>query len=235
MIRTLIVEDDALTAEAHAEYLARLPGFELAGVARTAGSALQALHRAASGERPPIDLVLLDMTLPDGHGIDLARRLRAGGHDVDIVAITAVRETDVVHAAVSVGIVQYLIKPFSFAAFRDRLGDYREYRKRVALGSPRATQAEVDGFLAAYRPRRTDETPKGLSAATLQLVSDHLRAFPGPGTALAVAAALQLSRVTARRYLEHLADTGQVIRSSRYGSPGRPELDYRWLGQGADT
>ena len=35
------------------------------------------------------------------------------------------------------------------------------------------------------------------------------------------------SRVTARRYLEHLADAGRVLREPRYGSPGRPELEYR--------
>ncbi|WP_437440963.1 hypothetical protein [Rathayibacter oskolensis] len=36
-----------------------------------------------------------------------------------------------------------------------------------------------------------------------------------------------MSRVTARRYLEHLADTGVAERAPRYGSPGRPELEYR--------
>jgi response regulator of citrate/malate metabolism len=37
------------------------------------------------------------------------------------------------------------------------------------------------------------------------------------------------SRVTARHYLEHLADAGRVIRSPRYGGPGRPEVEYRPL------
>ena len=39
-----------------------------------------------------------------------------------------------------------------------------------------------------------------------------------------------MSRVAARRYLEHLADDGRVDRSPRYGTPGRPETEYIWLG-----
>jgi response regulator of citrate/malate metabolism len=37
-----------------------------------------------------------------------------------------------------------------------------------------------------------------------------------------------MSRVAARRYLEHLAEEGRVLRSPRYGTPGRPETEYRW-------
>jgi response regulator of citrate/malate metabolism len=36
------------------------------------------------------------------------------------------------------------------------------------------------------------------------------------------------SRITARRYLEYLAEAGLVERVPRYGSAGRPELEYRW-------
>ncbi|HET6166819.1 MAG TPA: FaeA/PapI family transcriptional regulator, partial [Marmoricola sp.] len=43
-----------------------------------------------------------------------------------------------------------------------------------------------------------------------------------------VADAMGASRVTARRYLEHLADEGLVDRAPRYGGSGRPEFEYRW-------
>jgi response regulator of citrate/malate metabolism len=43
--------------------------------------------------------------------------------------------------------------------------------------------------------------------------------------------ALGMSRVTARRYLEYLADAGTASRSPRYGTPGRPENEYRWGGR----
>jgi response regulator of citrate/malate metabolism len=55
-----------------------------------------------------------------------------------------------------------------------------------------------------------------------------LRGADGPLSATEVATALGASRVTARRYLEHLADAGQVDRRPRYGGSGRPEVEYRW-------
>jgi response regulator of citrate/malate metabolism len=227
VIRTLVVEDDPLTAEAHAEYLGRLEGFELAGIARTAAAAQAAMR--APEDHGGIDLVLLDMNLPDGHGLELARRIRSSGIAVDIIAITAVRETDVVRTAINVGIVQYLIKPFSFAVFRDRLESYLAYRRQLEFSGSSTTQADIDGMLASLRPSAPAPLPKGLAASTLAVVIGYLKDAPVPVSAVEAAAALDLSRVTARRYLEHLADDQRATRTPRYGAPGRPEFEYRWV------
>ncbi|QNE46526.1 response regulator [Glaciihabitans sp. INWT7] len=227
MIRTLVVEDDPLTAEAHAEYLGRLEGFELAGIARTAAAAQAAIRTPE--DHGGIDLVLLDMNLPDGHGLELARRIRSSGIAVDIIAITAVRETDVVRTAINVGIVQYLIKPFSFAVFRDRLESYLDFRRQLEFSGSSTTQSDIDGMLASLRPSAPAALPKGLAASTLAVVIRYLKQAPGPVSAVQAAAALDLSRVTARRYLEHLSDDQRAIRTSRYGAPGRPEFEYRWM------
>jgi response regulator of citrate/malate metabolism len=227
-IRTLVVEDDPLTAEAHAAYLGRLDGFEVAGVV---GSLTEALAVIVAGAGGGIDLVLLDLNLPDGRGIDLARRLRAAGIAVDIVAITAVRDIEVVHTAISVGIVQYLIKPFSFATFAAKLATYLDYRRRLeSASSSSATQSDVDGMIASLRSPVDLPIPKGLADATLEAVLQQVRGADRALSASEVAEPLRLSRVTARRYLEHLAEAGQVTRSPRYGAPGRPELEYRWAG-----
>jgi response regulator of citrate/malate metabolism len=228
MIHTLVVEDDPLAAEAHASYLARLDGFAVAGVVGTAAAALAAIRASLTSE--PIELVLLDMNLPDGTGIDIARRIRSAGIAVDIIAITAVRDIDMVHSAVSVGIVQYLIKPFAFATFAAKLQTYLDYRRRLESGSAHATQDDVDRMLASLRTPADVPLPKGLSEPTLQAVVEYLRGVDRPLSAVEVAEPLHLSRVTARRYLEHLADTERISRSPRYGTPGRPELEYRWLG-----
>jgi response regulator of citrate/malate metabolism len=228
VIRTLVVEDDPLTAEAHAAYVGKVLGFELVGITSTLGEALELIRAADS--TAPIDLVLLDLNLPDGRGIDLARRLRTVDLAVDIIAITAVRDIEVVRTAISVGIVHYLIKPFSFPTFAAKLGTYLEYRRRLGESSSSATQWEVDRMIGSLRSPVTLPIPKGLADTTLEMVLVYVRAVGGARSAAEVAEPLRLSRVTARRYLEHLAETGQVTRSPRYGTPGRPELEYLWVG-----
>lgn len=228
-IRVLVVEDEPIAADAHAAYVGRVPGFVHVGTAHDGASALRVAGELAAGGTP-VDLVLLDMNLPDLHGLDVGRRLRAAGHAVDIIAISAVRELPVVRRAISVGVVQYLIKPFTFAAFAERLEHYRLYRETLAASGGTASQAAVDEALAALRTPVAAPLPKGLSAGTLESIRDFLRARGGAVSAAELTEAVGVSRVTARRYLEHLAETGEVSRSARYGTPGRPENEYRWRG-----
>ncbi|MFJ6077810.1 response regulator [Pseudarthrobacter sp. NPDC092419] len=235
-IRVLVVEDEAVAAAAHAAYIQRIPGFELAGTAADGQSALRLLGELA-GSGAPVDLVLLDMNLPDLHGLDIARRMRASGILADIIAITAVRELAIVRSAVAIGVVQYLIKPFTFATFADKLESYRSFRRQLSdrqSGSGRAgaSQSEVDQAFASLRAPSELPLPKGLSAATLGSVQDFLRKHRDAAvSATEVMDALGMSRVTARRYLEYLADAGTALRTARYGTPGRPENEYRWNGK----
>jgi response regulator of citrate/malate metabolism len=224
VIRVLVVDDDALALELHAAYVERLPGFEVAGQAAGARAALTAIADPAR----PIDLVLLDMTMPDGGGLDVARRVRAMGAGVDIIAVTAVRDAATVRAAVSTGVVQYLIKPFTFAAFRERLEAYRAYAEGLDRAAGDATQSEVDALLGSLRTM-APALPKGLSEETLQAVAERVRTASGAVSSTEVGEREGMSRVTARRYLEHLADVGRVRREPRYGGPGRPEITYAWV------
>jgi response regulator of citrate/malate metabolism len=224
-VRVLVVEDEELAAEAHAEYVRRVEGFELVGVARSAGEAMRVL-----GADRHVDLLLLDMHLPDGHGLGLLQRLRAAGHLCDVVAVTSARDSEVVRRAVSQGVVLYLLKPFSFAAFRTKLEQYAEYRRQLAGTDADVVQDDVDQLFGSLRPRAgAAALPKGMSGESLREVTAVLRRAEEPMSATEVAAAIGASRVTARRYLEHLADEGTVARSQRYGGAGRPEVAYRWV------
>ncbi|WP_205473507.1 response regulator [Nocardioides sp. SYSU D00038] len=221
--RVLVVEDERLAAEAHASYVGRVPGFELAGVARSAGEAARFL--AAD---PGVDLVLLDLHLPDGHGLGLLQRLRSAGHLCDVIAVTSARDTDVVRHAVAHGVVAYLLKPFAFPTFRSKLEQYAAYRARLEAAPGEVAQDEVDRMIGALRPAPAAATPKGMSAETLREVTAALRAAEPGLSATEAAERVGASRVTVRRYLEHLADTGQAQRHPRYGGSGRPEVEYRW-------
>ncbi|GAB4001876.1 response regulator [Nocardioides ultimimeridianus] len=219
-IRVLVVEDEVIAAEAHAAYVQRLERFELVGVAHSAADAVRLLRRE------PVDLLLLDLHLPDGHGLALLQRLRAEGVLADVIAVTSARDKDVVRRAATQGVANYLLKPFTYAGFKAKLEQYAAYRAQLAESAQSVVQDEIDAmFDALHRPGVT--LPKGMSAETLSAVLAALREAGGSGlSASEIAARTGTSRVTARRYLEHLADSGELTRGHRYGS-GRPEVEYR--------
>jgi response regulator of citrate/malate metabolism len=222
MIRTLVVEDDALVAEVHASYVERVPGFTVAGVAHRATEALELLAAR------PVDLVLLDFHLPDVKGLDMLRILHARtAAPVDVIAVTAARDPESIRQAIAHGVSQYLVKPFAFATFADKLERYARYRAQVEHAAE-PDQAEVDALLGTLRGPTPRTLPKGLNATTLESVRDAVRDTREPLTASEVAGRCGLSRVTARRYLEHLAVEGVVTLSMRYGGTGRPEHLYAW-------
>ena len=221
MIRVLVVEDEPVAAEAHEQYVDRTPGFATVGVAGTGAAAMEALRRNA------VDLVLLDMNLPDAHGIELCRRIRGAGVDVDVLAVTSARELSTVRAASAHGVVGYLLKPFTYPALRDRLLAYADYRARVTGGGDAAGQAEVERVLRPARPGGPAPLPKGMGRDTLDAVVAALRSGDGQSAA-EIAERIGASRITARRYLEYLAGGGLVDRLPRYGGAGRPEHEYRW-------
>ncbi|MCM1012826.1 response regulator [Brevibacterium sp. XM4083] len=226
-LRVLIVEDDPMTAEAHADFVRRIPGFTVAGISLGGTAALERFD-ALTAEGRPVDLVLLDMNLVDAHGLEVAKRMTSRNTGVDIIAITAVRHLPVIRSAIAVGITQYLIKPFAFAAFREKLENQRAFRRGLSGGGELATQESVDSALSALRSVAPGRLPKGLIEETLETVSAAVREAPAPVSATEVGRALDLSRVTVRRYLEHLVTTRQAVKQPRHGTPGRPEYEYRW-------
>lgn len=151
-IRVLVVEDDPVAADAHVLYVNRVTGFTAVGKAHTGAEARRLLDRTA------VDLLLLDLHLPDGHGLQLARQLRAAGHQADVIAVTSARDLTVVREGVSLGVVQYVLKPFTFATLRDRLIRYAEFHASAGEASG---QDEVDRALATPGHRARPPCPKG--------------------------------------------------------------------------
>lgn len=228
MINVLIVEDEPLIAEAHQTYLGRIPGFSVAAVAHTARDGMRAASEAA-GSEAPIELVLLDIGLPDASGIALASALAGLRPAPDIITITSERDLEMVRAAVGHGALAYLLKPFTFAAFRDRLERYQRYRDALPAGTDAASQAEVDRALAELRVSSDRAAaPKGAASGTNDEIARSVRDSADGVTADEVARRVEVSRVTAWRYLERLADEGTVSRNTDYGKAGRPKTRYLW-------
>lgn len=222
MIRVLVVDDDFMVARIHTGFVQRVPGFEVVGVQHTGADALTAV-----AELQP-DLVLLDLYLPDLFGLDVLAKLRGAGEGCDVMVISAAKELDAVRQASRQGVVDYVLKPFGFDDLRDRLERYAA--RRAALDAAVVEgQKDIDRLLGGRsRGGPPGQLPKGMSVETAQVIERVLRAADGTLSASECAEQAGLSRVSARRYLEHLATTGQAEVRLRYGTTGRPERRYRW-------
>lgn len=231
-VRVLVVDDDFAVASVHRGYVESLPGFEVVGEVHRGVQAVDAVRTLAP------DLVLLDVYLPDIPGTEVLRRIRSmPGAQPDVLAITAAREVETVRQAMAGGVVDYLVKPFSLATFRERLEVYRAHRadllRRSEDSSRSLEQSDVDRMLHLRRargPAAGADLPKGLSPRTLESVARALRTAPDQDlSAGEVAERCGIARVSARRYLEHLERTGRAAVFPRYGGTGRPENGYRWV------
>ncbi len=220
MIEVLVVDDDFMVAKVHSRFVDRTPGFTVVGAVHTGAGALEAAHALQP------DLILLDIYLPDMTGLDVLTRLREQAPDVDVLVISAAREVETVRRALRGGIVHYLLKPFTYEDLRERLEHYRSAHLTLAEAGT-ARQADVDRVFGM--PGAPDRSlPKGLSVETAQLVEQALRDSTRDMSASECASVLGLSRVSARRYLEHFATLGKADVRLRYGGQGRPERRYAW-------
>ncbi|WP_040164763.1 response regulator transcription factor [Microbacterium gorillae] len=218
-LQTLIVEDDADVAAVTRGFVQRHEAFTVAGMVGTGHGALEAVKVL----RPRV--VLLDVHLPDLSGIAVLRTIRAHGYTGEVIAVTASSEVDTVRRARQLGVRHYLVKPFTMAALHGKLDAVRDaLRSEAGLGAVRLDQQAVDALLA----ERTAPIPtvEG-SALTLDRVARALAAVPEGASATDIADSTGMSRVSARRYLQRLVDTGAAQVEPRYGTAGRPELVYR--------
>lgn len=216
-IDVMIVEDDPMVVEVNKEFVNDVPGFKVAGIARTGYEAIETL------KKEKLNLLLLDIYLPDIDGFTVLQEIRRMGISVDVIMVTAVQDAEIIQSVFRYGAVDYIIKPFKFTRLRSALESYAAmhwcFNKKEML-----EQAELDS-LALNRNSVNDaveNVPKGLNEVTLKQVLMCLVKKPISLSAEEVARELGLARVTARRYLEYLENIGKVNIKYKYGSVGRP-------------
>ncbi|SMC78687.1 two-component system, CitB family, response regulator/two-component system, CitB family, response regulator DcuR [Desulfocicer vacuolatum DSM 3385] len=225
-IRVLIIEDDARIADMHRFFVEKVQGFEVVGIALNLGEALEMVTLLDP------DLLLLDLYLPDGHGMDILHQLRGQGKAVDVILITAARNVDTVQQALRAGAFDYLVKPVIFSRFERAMNSFIAYHSQLRQGQTLA-QRDIDQLRHPHQlSSGSDEVPKGIDVLTLGKVRQVFTENLASGfSAEEVGEEIGASRSTARRYLEYMITTGELKADLVYGSVGRPERRY-FLQQG---
>jgi DNA-binding response OmpR family regulator len=203
-MRVLLVEDDVRVAAAVASGL-RKRGYEV----DCAGSIAEALEAA------PVDIVLLDLGLPDGDGMDLCRMLRARQPDVGIIAVTARGEERDRVTGLLTGADDYVVKPFSMAELHARMA---AVLRRAARGTPATQQVDIGGLTIDFTARRV---LKGGTEVTLTRKEFDILAALARRPGMAVARDRIIIEVWQTSYVgPHVLDVHMAALRGKLGDPG---------------
>ncbi|NLQ16151.1 response regulator [Marinomonas sp. M1K-6] len=173
------------------------------------------------------ELIMVDISLPDGNGVELIKRLKSKGMKSAFIMTTAERETATIEKAIQLGVMDYLVKPIRMSRVLQALDDYLDFKKRLTQNNTIDQQAIDALFRKSATQDSSRKTPKGIDENTLDKLTHYLDTLDNrPFTAEDIGEAINLSRITARRYLEYLETQGQVSMSLDYKTGGRPKQRY---------
>jgi len=224
LIKVLIVEDDPMVVKFNKYYLEQVGGFQLKAVAASADVAFEVLEKEA------IDLILLDIYMPGINGLELLSELRKTDTNVDVIIVSAAKDSISIKKALQYGAIDYLIKPFEFERFSAALSSYKN-RQKFINNNDDMSQEELDKLLLyKQQPSNLESFPKGLDRNTLKLIWDKILAIKDTAFSTdELAVLLGISRVSIRKYLNFLEEIKVLKKEVIYGSLGRPIYKYTYI------
>ena len=210
-MKVLIIEDDPMVAMIHKEYFKRK---EFSNDLNHVSSLEEARNYLATND---VDLIILDNYLTDGQGVEYLPELKG----YPIIMITAANDIQTVEAALTNGVVDYLVKPFTYERFSQAVDKVQDYVS--LLSKEKINQDLIDDYLNSGRvEEEEDSLPKGLSRITLRKVLENIQEHEAGFTTQQVADELDISRITIRKYLNHLVNINVLSEDAEYYTSGRP-------------
>lgn len=221
MYKVLIVEDDPMVAMINEQYIKRNKSFEIVGKCSDGARALDFLENNA------VDLLILDVYMPKMDGFETLRKIRNKQITVEAIMVTAANDRDSLEEALHLGIVDYLVKPFTFDRFQMALEKYIA-QNNALKDIDTLNQTSIDHIIDNAKKKSKDLFPKGIQERTLRFIMEYLNGnknewFTGDD----IAAKVGLTGVTVRRYMNYLAESGRVAGEMNYETGGRPCMKYK--------
>lgn len=221
MYKVLIVEDDPMVAMINEQYIGQNKKFGVIGKCKDGKSALEFL------ENHQVDLIILDVFMPHIDGFETLRQIRKKQISVDVIMVTAANDRESLEEALHLGIVDYLVKPFTFERFSMALDKFIA-QTNALKELETLNQKSIDFIIDNARKKSEDMHPKGIQEKTLHLIMEHMKENRDSWlTGDAIAEKVGLTGVTVRRYMNYLAESGKVIGEMNYETGGRPCMLYR--------
>ena len=221
MYKVLIVEDDPMVAMINEQFVSRHKDFVVAHKCNDGKSALEYL------DENEVDLIILDVFMPYMDGFETLRQIRKKQISVDVIMVTAANEREQLKEGLHLGVVDYLVKPFTFERFKVALDKFIA-QVEALKDLDKVNQKNIDFLIDKSRKKANELYPKGIQEKTLQTIIEHLKENKNKWlTGDEIAEKVGLTGVTVRRYMTHLSETGMVIADMNYGTGGRPCMLYK--------
>lgn len=214
-IKVLIVEDDPMVADINKNFTESVEGFTVIGLVKTGKQALSFLGKTF------VDLVILDIFLPEKNGVEVLKDIRRKNQPVDVIMITAADDSETVSKVLRCGVIYYIAKPFKYERFRAVLEAYRDFKNKI-MTKANLDQQDIDTILAVRPAGNQKEMPKNFNVQTYNMIVEYLFQQNKFQSADEIGTGVGLARVTVRRYLEYLVEQGKLEKALDYHTVGRP-------------
>lgn len=229
MLKLMIVEDDPMVRNINERFVQKINQFEVVASVADTEEAKSYLMKHE------VHLILLDVFLPSGSGLDFLKWIREEQLKCDVILITAEKRLDCIQEAFRYGVVDYLVKPFTFSRFQEALTHF--LMRFDKLSSEQQVEQEfIDKYLRGVKEvgnapkekvKKNQELKRGLNINTYQQIIQFFEHCQEDLSAEEIADQVGLARVTVRRYLDYMVSVNEVSLIRVYGKVGRPIHLYR--------
>ncbi|GIO23654.1 response regulator [Oceanobacillus sp. J11TS1] len=220
MIHIAIIEDEPLISKFHQKYIEKIDGFCCAGSAETVEEGFEL------AQQPNVDLILLDVYLQHQNGLDLLKQIRAEEINVDVILITSANDRQSLKTGYRYGVIDYLLKPFTFERFQASLLGYKE---TVRVTEGKVHQAAVDRLFHPHEQPIIipEDLPKGITRETCRHILNVMKEHEDWLSAADLSSHAKISHVSLRKYLRFFEEKQLIEKNVVYHSFGRPLQQYK--------
>lgn len=218
--KAIVVEDDPMVASINESYLLKNQNFDVVKIFNNGKEALSFC------KENKVDLAIVDYYMPLMNGFEFVENLRKDKNELNVIMITAANKKEEIVSLLRLGVIDYLIKPFTYERFKIAIDKFLDIAGLLE-NKDNLNQKDIDELLSLDEKKQ--DLPileKGLQSQTMNLIIETISESDNL-TSEEIAKRVNLSRITVRRYMNYLVDNKMVKSTIDYSTGGRPSIKYQ--------